>query len=510
VFGLKKTIFIKNAIILTASSLILRFAGIIFKVWVAGAIGSEGIGLYQLIFSFYMLAATFATSGISTAVTRLVSEELALGSKEGTLKILRRAILLTLLIAGFSMLAVFFGADFIAKHIIGDIRAASALKILPIALPFMGISSCIRGYFIAVRRVTPGAFSQIFEQAMRIILILLLVKRYIQGGISAACTAVLAGDAAAEMLSCFILLLFFTYDKKKLNVLCGRNHPPYSITGKIGHIALPITSGRYLNTALRTAENVLVPKNLARYRFSGASSLSQFGMIKGMALPILFFPSTLLNAISTLLIPEMSEAVAKKQFGIVKSSTRRILKLTALLSFVFSAIFLVGGEKIGFLIYNSHDVGFLLKVLSPIVPFMYLDSISDGILKGLDQQNFTFRTAVSDSTLRIILILLLLPITGLYGFIGIMYFSNFYTCFLNVRRLFKVTGAGLNIIREIIFPFLSAVAISLVCNYLILLLNLSPLMFLIVLVCLVIPLYIGILLLFGIVEKSEILQYFHR
>ena len=99
---MRKTVFIKNALILTASSLILRFVGIIFKVWLAQKIGSEGIGLYQLVFSVYVLASTFAISGISTAVTRLVAEELALGTKKSTLKILRRAIQLSLIIAFFS------------------------------------------------------------------------------------------------------------------------------------------------------------------------------------------------------------------------------------------------------------------------------------------------------------------------------------------------------------------------------------------------------------------------
>ena len=106
---MKKTVFIKNAMILTVSSLILRFAGIIFKVYITQLIGSEGVGLYQLVFSFYILASTFATSGISTAVTRLVTEEMALGSKQGTLRIFRRSVELTLIIAFVSMGVVFFG-----------------------------------------------------------------------------------------------------------------------------------------------------------------------------------------------------------------------------------------------------------------------------------------------------------------------------------------------------------------------------------------------------------------
>lgn len=504
---MKKTIFIKNAIILTVSALILRFAGIIFKVWVAKFIGSEGVGLYQLIFSFYMLAATFATSGISTAVTRLVSEEMALGTKNGIIKIFRRSVELTLVLALISLLLVFFGAKFIAKTVIGDIRALPALKILPFSLPFMGICSCLRGYFIAVRRVTPNAVTQILEQGIRIVLILFLVKRYISKGLAAACGAVLLGDVSAEALSCLCLFLIFLRDKRKLNILSGRSRPPYPIVKHITRIALPITSGRYLNTALRTAENVLVPKNLARYPFSGKSALSQFGMIKGMALPVLFFPSTLLNSISTLLIPEMSEAAAKKQREVVKSATERILKLTSLISLIFSAIFLVGGEKIGILIYNSSDVGFLLKALAPIVPFMYLDSISDGILKGLDQQNFSFRTAISDSTIRIILVLLLLPVTGLKGFIGIMYFSNFLTCFLNVRRLMKVSGARMNFLKEILLPSLSSLAICMTLKFILgIYKNMNNLTFLIILIAISLPCYVFFLLFSGIVKKEELLH----
>ena len=202
---MKKTIFIKNALILTVSSLILRFVGIIFKVWLAQLIGSEGIGLYQLIFSVYMLAATFATSGISTAVTRLAAEELALGTKRGTLKILRRAIEITLLIA--AVVTVFFGAEFIAVRFLNDIRAVPALKILPLSLPFMGISSCLRGYFIARRKITPNAVSQLLEQAVRIMLIVVLVGKFCTKGLGACAAAVILGDSAAEIFSFLMLWL---------------------------------------------------------------------------------------------------------------------------------------------------------------------------------------------------------------------------------------------------------------------------------------------------------------
>ena len=254
-----------------------------------------------------------------------------------------------------------------------------------------------------------------------------------------------------------------------------------------------------------------MPKNLAKFALDSSKALSQFGMIKGMALPVLFFPSTLLNSISTLLIPEMSEAAAKNQKGLLKTATQNIIKLTSLISFIFAAIFLVAGDKIGILIYKSDEVGFLLKALSPIIPFMYLDSISDGILKGLDQQSFSFKTAISDSLIRIILILLILPSTGLLGFIGIMYFSNFLTCFLNVGRLIKLTKVKLYPLREIFIPLLSSLTVTLLTNFLINYISYINILVYIILLCLIsIPLYVLLLLILGVIEKSEILCYFKR
>jgi len=457
---LRKTVFIKNAFILTFSAVVLRFAGIVFKVWLASAIGSEGIGLYQLIFSFYVLISTFASSGISTAVTRLIADELVLGSKNTCQKILSRAISITLILALFSAAITFFGADIIAKVFLGDERAAAAIKILPLSLPFMGVSSCFRGYFIARRRATPNALSQIFEQGIRIAVVMLLVKRFINKGLSALGFAVMFGDVISEAIGFLWLFVSYKLDAKKLTDLKGRIKTPFSTVKKLLNISVPITSGRYLNSLLRTAENVLVPKNLAKYPLNSTSALSQFGMIKGMALPILFFPSAVLNSISTLLIPEMSQAVALGRKEIVKSTAKNILKLTAFVGFIFSGIFLAAGDKIGFLIYKEKDVGYLIKALAPIVPLMYLDSISDGILKGLDQQSYTFKSSVSDSALRIILILLTVPFFGLKGFIVIMYFSNCYTCFLHVGRLLKISGAKFKFLEEIALPIAISVAVS--------------------------------------------------
>lgn len=502
---MRKTVFIKNAAVLTVSSLILRFAGIVFKVWLAAKIGSEGIGLYQLVFSVYMFTATFATSGISTAVTRLVSEELAVGKKNGVRRILVRCIELSVIIAAFSIAILFFGADFISVYILKETRAALSLKILAFSLPFMGISSCIRGYFIARRKAMPSSVSQILEQTVRIVLIITLISRYNHLGLEYSCAAVLIGDTVAEALACAYIYLLYKLDYRKLKTAAGSGRAPYKLLPAISHIATPITLGRYLNSFLRMIENILVPQCLSVSAAEDVNGISLFGMIKGMALPLLFFPSTLLNAMSTLLIPEISESAVRKRNGIVQNISYRIIKITSLVSVIFSALFFVGGRKIGLLVYGDADVGALLCALSPIVPFMYLDAISDGILKGLDQQKFTFHTSVGDSAIRIVLVLLLLRRFGINAFIAIMYFSNFFTCFLNTGRLIKVTKLRLDLTNIFFLPACGAFTLCFGVNTLLkTLFDMSDLMYTVCLSVICLSLYFVYLFMLGIIDRDDI------
>ena len=76
---MKKENVILGTLILSASSIFVRLIGFVFRIYLSNTLGAEGIGLYSLIMSLYALCATIATSGISTAVSKLVAEQLAWG-----------------------------------------------------------------------------------------------------------------------------------------------------------------------------------------------------------------------------------------------------------------------------------------------------------------------------------------------------------------------------------------------------------------------------------------------
>lgn len=453
--GKGRVIFLKNAAVLTVTSLLLRFIGMIFRVWLAAAVGAEGMGLYQQIFSLYMLVSVFASSGVGLAVTRLISEELTVGRRRGVDMIVLRSMGITLIAAAVTTLILYSGAEPISVYIISDIRAAISLKIMCASLPFMGISAVLKGYFFSRKKTLPGSSSQILEQAVRIVFILTAFRGGATG-VESGCAAVLFGDALAEASSAVYLLVCYLYDRKKTEGLSGRERPPYKITRELLRIVSPIAGGRYLNTALRTAENILVPACLIKSGLARETALSGFGMIKGMALPLIFFPAGLLSSVTSLLVPEMSEAAAAGHEGRIRYAAERSVALTLLFGIPFAVIFFFAAEPLASLIYKEEGVGEMVKALAPLVPLMYLDSVSDALLKALDKQLVTFRHTILDSLGRLAAILAFLPPFGMKGFLVIMYASNLFTSLLNLRALIKVTGAKIKLVERIILPLLAA------------------------------------------------------
>ena len=462
---MKKRLFFKNAAILSATSLFLKTVGIFFRVWLSGKLGGEGMGLYQLIFSLYVLGSTLATSGISTAVTRLVADALAENETLTVHRVLRRALALSVTVAAISTVLFYAGAPLLGTVFVGDSRAVPAIRILSLGFPFMGISACLKGYFLARRKTLSPSLAQIFEQLSRIGIIAVLFSKFRGCALKTACAVVMLGDVLSEGISCLFTAACFMKDRRTL--ASGRTSAR-PVTRPLLAIAVPITAGRYLSTALRTAENLLVPTALAAYTADRAVGLSQFGTLKGMALPLLFFPSSFLAAFSTLLIPEMSEALALGQKLRVKHTATHTVHITLTASLLFAGVFFTCAYPLGRLLYHTDEVGFLLRVLAPLVPVMYLESVVDGILKGLNQQAHSLLYSVADSALRIALILLLVPKTGMGGFLFVMLLSNFFTCFLNVRRLCTVSGAHILWGRSVAYPALcalgGAVTADLVCG----------------------------------------------
>ena len=218
--GLKRILkrlrrFFLNAVLLGATTVFMRSVAVIFNAYVSGKIGAEGMGLYSLITSVYGFAVTLATSGVSLAVVRLVSEELEKPDPSGVITAMRKCVGYALCFGISSFAILFFGAKFISEHILQDSRTYLSLRIFSVALPFIALSSVFSGYFNAVRRVYKSASASIAEQFVKIALTVTLLRTLLPKGIEYGALALVLGTAIAEALSFSYLFLFYILDRKK-------------------------------------------------------------------------------------------------------------------------------------------------------------------------------------------------------------------------------------------------------------------------------------------------------
>lgn len=450
--------FAKNAAMLVSVALIMRTVGVIFNAYAANKIGAEGMGLYSLVMSVYVFAVTIATSGINLAVTRLVSEELAVGRDSGAIKAMGKCVIYALSFGCFSAFALFFSAPLLAEKAIGDARMTLSLRALSAGLPFIALSNVFSGYFYAVKRVFKSASSSMIEQFVKIAVTCGLLWTFAPRGVEYACMSLVVGTSVSEGLSFSYLLVFYLSDKNKYLNRKTPYPPPSEISHRMFRISLPVALSAYLRSGLVTVEHMLIPRGLKKFGADYSLSLAAYGTVSGMALPVLLFPAAVSSTFAGLIIPEMSELAAKYKTKNGVSEINYIIKrsLGAVLIFGIgtAGIFVSFAATLGDVIYSSADASYYIAVLAPLVPVMYLDTCVDGMLKGLGEQLYSMRVNILDASLSILLVYLLLPKMGIMGYIVCIFATEIINAALSLWRLIKITGAKISVLRRVVMPVL--------------------------------------------------------
>ena len=414
------------------------------------------MGLYQLITTVYNLFLTVATAGLGVAATRMITEELALSGGSRLWSLCRKLLAAALALGTLAGVVQLAGADLIARGWLKDQQAAS-LRILALSLPLVAVASCLQGYFMARRSVALPTAAQLGEQLLRMGLIVALLPAALPRGIGSACAAVVLGGTVAQLFSSAVIWQGCRRDLRRLRPP-GGPAPARGVLRRLWGIGAPVAATRYVGSTLRTLENVMVPGCLAAFGGSRETALGQFGALKGMAMTVLFFPFSFLATLSTLLLPEITEAYAQGRRGLLDRLISRTILITLTVSVLMGGLFTLFAGELGEVLYHDGEVAFYIRVLGPVMPFLYLESMVDGVLKGLNQQLSTFRYSVYDSVGRIALIALLVPRTGMKGFLFVMILSNLFTGLLNLRRLLMVTGMGIRWGQWVALPLLALLA----------------------------------------------------
>ncbi|WP_322170852.1 oligosaccharide flippase family protein [Acutalibacter caecimuris] len=449
----KKKFFFQGAV-LTLVSLFLRITNMGYRSYLSQQIGAEGMGLYQLIFSIFMLTVTLSTSGISLAVTRLVTAAIAGGRRQTVRSVVARCFGFCLTISLCIALCLFLLADFAAVTFLGDPQAAPCLRILGVGLPFMALCTCMKGYFLAVDESLSTAASDALEQVLTIAATVCFFWYFAPQSIQAACLAAMAASTLGEAVSC--AASWCAYRKSLKKNTPAEKEKSRGVLRSLRHIALPCTLSSAARSALNTGENLLIPRELQRFGLGYSQSLSQYGLLQGMAMPMLYFPSSFLTSFASLLIPKIARERELSHEKAVAYISGRAVQAALCFGMFFSALFLAFGDSWGRAFYHSESAGAYLRVLAPLVPLTYLDVVVDSLLKGLDEQFNSMKYNFADSLIRVILVLCLLQFFGMESYVAILFFSTIFNASLSLHRLMKVSHLHISLPEHILLPMACA------------------------------------------------------
>jgi stage V sporulation protein B len=451
---------VAGALILTAASVFTRILGFIYRVYMSQTIGAEGMGLYQLVMPIYSLAWAIACSGFTMTISRLVSAENAKGEYGNMGRVLKQCLVITTAVAAVLSAAAFSAADPIANYLLGDGRVTLSLRILAFAFPFMAAGSCVRGYYLGMQESTVPAVSQVLEQVVHMSVIYALAGAFIPMGMEYACAAAVIGIALGEFIS-FVYVMFSYVAFKRGNKFTKRpSMAPRAVLDMILAMAMPLTLTRVTGSLLTTVENLLIPQRLQMYGLAQAESIALYGKITGMALPLIFFPSAILYALATTLVPDISAASAKNDKARVKYTVNKAMLFTSVIGIGAAAVFIVFADQLGLTIYKQ-DISSLLIPLGVMCPLWYLSITFSGVLNGMGRQVFMFKNSLAASAINIAFIFFIVPRFGLNAFIAGWMLSLVVSVTAEIVMVRISTGIDVQFLRWFAYPALAALAAAL-------------------------------------------------
>lgn len=446
--------FVRNACFLSASALIMRTVAVSYNAYLVRTIGAEGMGLFALVGSLYGFAVTFATSGVQLAVTRLVSETLGRGEPSSARAALRHALWYALLFGGVGGIVLFAGAPLFATGVLHDVRTVLSIRIQALTLIPIALCAVMSGYFTAVRRVLGNSLTQMAEQGLRILITVYLLTLALPRGMTYTCAAVVGGAAIAQVISCIALALQYLIDRR--HHIRGVGGETGGMLPRLLHIALPIAFSAYIRSGLITVEHLLIPRALVRGGRSMEEALASYGVLDGMALPVVLYPMAVLASFAGLLVPVFAEHRARGEQLRIDRIASRALHLTTVFAVGCAGVLFVLARDFGIAVYHSEAAGDLIRMLSPVIPLMFLDHVTDCALKGLGEQVYTMWVNIGDSLLSIALVLLLLPPFGAVGYVYVIILAEAANFACSIARLCRVARLRYSPLRSLVYPAVAA------------------------------------------------------
>jgi len=438
-----------TTIALTLTSFLMKTVGVWFNVYLSGLIGSTGIGIFQLVLSVYAMAKTLSYGGMNLTATRMCIDDY-----KNRRSNMRKVLFTALSIGTLGAILLYVCSDVIAAFWIMTESASVPLKILSVSLPFISLSSALNGYMTAIRKMGRYSVIQLLEQIVKILLTFLFIERSIRQTTELSVSLVCLAITCSEIFSFSLALFFYMHDGRKTEI----SIPSYSFFKKMLRLALPDALGSYIRSGLNTLEHLLIPRGIKKNGASADRAFSDYGIVQGMALPILLYPSSILGVISGLLVPEIAECKMKRNHIQANYIINRVLQVAIVFSIGTMAAMIVYADELSFAIYDNCESSKFIRLIAPLIPIMYMDMSTDGMLKGLDLQLETMKINIIDSVLCVVLVWILVPKMAVEGYILTIYFAEIINFCLSFMKLGKASKLRLSPWKNVFVPIFCSFA----------------------------------------------------
>lgn len=445
--------FYKNSAILTLSNAITGFIGFAFSIVLSKKLGAEGLGLYGLIMPVYSLLICLTADGLITAV----SKTCAVYSIKKDYRNLYRTVKVAAGFMGLWSLSVailvFINASNISSFFIKDIRAADAIRIICPALIFIPMSAILKGFFYGFEKFTIPSGIDVFEKGVRITILLATIAVLSLKDVKSTVTVAYLALAIGEAISLLLLFVSSRIYIKKLVPVKTKVKNPLQLLFDLLVISGPLCLNGFLSSILNTASTLILPRRLISTGMSYDTSLGLIGKFLGMSLTTVSLPFIIVGSMMTVLIPDMSMSLGKKDLWSTEKRISQVLKISYLVGMGTLIVSLCLPQKLGMLFYSRNDLGEMIRAAGLCNFISYASTASFGILNALGKQNINLKNSiiVSSESLVLVFILTGIPSLNIYGYgISILLTSITALC-LNIYEIRKICEVRFSFVKALVY-----------------------------------------------------------
>lgn len=428
---MKKNLFIKSTLILICSGFLTKILGFVIKVIYTRIIGEYGISLYAIAAPTYSLLLTIATLAIPISISKLVSE-----NKGRSIRILTSAAFLILSINFLLILLILLTRDFLATTLLKEPLASPILLAFALTLPFVSISSVLKGYFAGKQNMVPHATSNIIEQIIRLIIIVIVLPILMEKSVMHAVIGLILLTIISEISSIIVFLFFIPkHIDFKTNLLPSKKH-----TKDILNISVPTVSSRIIGNIGYFLEPIILTNLLLFSGYPSSYILREYGAYNAYSLALLTMPGFFIAAISTSLLPEISKFHGENNTKMIKRRIHQSIIFALLIGIFFSFIIFTFRDTLLFSLYNTASGSNYIKVLAPFFVLFYLEGVLTSSLQALGYAKVTMNITLWGVILKLLVMAILsLCHIGIYSLVIAEIINILFVVLLNIKYLKKLT-----------------------------------------------------------------------